>query len=260
MANEVTMPTADAAPAAVLHIPHASTRIPGDLRGSLIVSDDQLGLELLRMTDHYTDELFRVPAQVATSVVFPVSRLVCDPERFVDDADEPMAARGMGVIYTTRHDLGPLRQSPSPAERESFLGRFYRPHHRALEEAVTASLATHDRCLVIDCHSFPGSPLPYEPDPEARPDICIGTDAFHTPDMLRDAAVSAFELAGLTVKVDRPFAGALVPSSRFRHDSRVTAMMIEINRRLYMDEATGLRTRSFSKVQALIEDVITSTR
>ena len=51
------------------------------------------------MTDHFTDELFAGSSGTAR-VVYPVSRLVVDPERFVDDAQETMVSRGMGVIYT----------------------------------------------------------------------------------------------------------------------------------------------------------------
>ena len=244
-------------PAIVLHIPHASMEIPGDIRKSFVIDGAQLELELLRMTDHFTDDLFALPADSATSVVYPVSRLVCDPERYPDDSEETMSALGMGVIYTQRHDLGLLRTRPTPSEREALLDRFYRPHHEALGDAVSASLAVHDRCLVIDCHSFPGTPLPYETD-SARPDICIGTDEFHTPPALRDAAVSALEAGGLEVAVDRPFAGALTPASRYRKDYRISAIMIEVNRSLYMDEEAGKRGPEFNDIKALIERIITS--
>ena len=249
MADEVEVPPI------VLHVPHASREVPPDVRESFVVDDAELERELLLMTDHYTDELFLVPLEVATAVVYPVSRLVCDPERLLDDSEEPMATAGMGAIYTARHDLGPLRDPPSPSERELLLDRFYRPHHRALEEAVAASLDAHGWCLVVDCHSFPGTPLPYEPDKDVRPDICIGTDTFHTPRALRDVAVSAFETAGLEVELDRPFAGALVPSNRYRQDGKVTAVMIEVNRRLYMDEETGARGPRFLDIKTLLEHV-----
>jgi N-formylglutamate amidohydrolase len=244
-------------PAIVLHIPHASTEIPSDVRESFVIDGAQLELELLRMTDHFTDELFALPADSASSVAYPVSRLVCDPERYPDDSEETMSALGMGVIYTQRHDLGPLRTRPTPSEREALLDRYYRPHHEALEDTVSAALAAHNQCLVIDCHSFPGTPLPYETD-SARPDICIGTDEFHTPHALRDAAVSAFESAGLEVAVDRPFAGALTPASRYKKDHRVSAVMIEVNRRLYMDEEAGERGPEFNDIKALIGRIITS--
>ena len=246
-------------PPIVLHIPHASTDIPPEVRPSFLTTEAQLERELLLMTDHYTDELFLIPPAVATSVLYPVSRLVCDPERFLDDSEEPVAPRGMGVNYTIRHDGETcLRAPPSLSEREELLDLYYRPHHRALEEAVTASLAGRGRCLVIDCHSFPGTPLGYEPDKDVRPDICIGTDPFHTPARLRNAAVSAFETAGLSVFVDRPFAGALVPASRFQNERRVTAIMIEINRSLYMHEETASRGPRFLDIKALLDAVITS--
>ena len=89
---------AAAVPSLVLHIPHASTDIPFKLRRAFVMDDAHLKLELLKMTDHYTDELFLLPPQVATTVVYPISRLVCDPERYPDDSEETMAARGMGVI------------------------------------------------------------------------------------------------------------------------------------------------------------------
>ncbi len=231
--------------------------VPDEVRRSFVIDGTLLETELLRMTDHFTDELFLTPAVLATAIIYPVSRLACDPERFPDDSEEDMAARGMGVIYTKRHDKGPLRPPPSPSEREELLDRYYRPHHKALEEAVGASLAANGRCLVIDCHSFPSEPLPYESDP-ARPDICIGTDEDHTPDTLRDAAVSAFETAGLSVEVNRPFSGALVPANVYKRDRRVTALMLEVNRRLYMDERTGLRGPNFLDIKTLVGRVITS--
>ena len=219
---------------------------------------DDLGLarELLRMTDHYTDELFS-PAgdeRGGRAVVFPVSRLVVDPERFEDDTQEPMAAVGMGVIYTKSACGEPLRaEPPTLEERASLLERFYLPHHRKLEAAVNAALRTFGHCLVIDCHSFPSRPLPYEQDQDPdRPDICLGADDFHTPTDLLGAARRAFEAEGLSVAINRPFAGALVPMAFYRKDSRVSALMVEVNRGLYMDEGTGERTAVFRNIQAML--------
>jgi N-formylglutamate amidohydrolase len=64
----------------VLHIPHASTKIPADLRGTFLLSDQELQAELDRITDHATDLIFQHAFPGAPAVVFPVSRLVVDPE------------------------------------------------------------------------------------------------------------------------------------------------------------------------------------
>jgi N-formylglutamate amidohydrolase len=84
----------------VLHIPHSSRHVPQDERQAILLDDAALNHELLRMTDAYMDELFPITPFETGRVVFPVSRLICDVERFPSDEDEPMAARGMGVFYT----------------------------------------------------------------------------------------------------------------------------------------------------------------
>lgn len=242
----------------VLHIPHASRSIPGGLRGQFLLAQEALDAELLAMTDAHTDLLFGDLVAGAREVVFPVSRLVVDPERFVDDADEPMSMVGMGVVYTRTSRGEALRRNLDAEERRDLLSRFYESHHRALEAAVDDTLTETGSCLVVDCHSFPSVPLPYEFDRDRdRPDICVGMDAFHTPAKLLERSVAAFEREGLRVLVDRPFAGALVPASRYRRDRRVSAVMIEVNRRLYMDESTGSRTPGFESLRNVLRRVLT---
>jgi N-formylglutamate amidohydrolase len=57
------------------------------------------------------------------------------------------------------------------------------------------------------------------------------------------ASVAAVKEAGYSVTVEAPFAGALVPLASYRTDRRIWSVMIEVNRRLYMDEQSGLRNR-----------------
>ena len=86
-----------------------------------------------------------------------------------------------------------------------------------------------------------------------RPDICIGTDPFHTPAPVCDAFVSAFAALGFRVAVDTPFSGALVPAKYYRRDSRVQSVMVEVNRSLYLDEAIGLPAADFAAVAATVQ-------
>lgn len=243
----------------VLHIPHASTYIPEDVRPTLLLDDDELEDELLRLTDHFTDELFGRLIAGAAEIVFPVSRLVVDPERFEDDRLEPAARHGMGVIYTRGSRGQVLRAPPTAKQRGALLGRFYYPHHRRLAAAVQERLTAFGRCLVFDCHSFPRIPLPTERS-GFRPDICIGTDPFHTPSGLRDAAVSAFESVGFSVLVDHPFAGAIVPATWHSHDQRVSALMTEVARWLYMDELSAERCCDFNLVREQLRSVLERLR
>jgi len=246
----------------VLHVPHDAVEVPSDVRDQFVVDDAALQAELDRMTDHHTLALFAGERVGCRVVRAPVSRLVVDCERFADDAQEAMAARGMGAVYMRQSDGTRLRRDLLPGERQALMQRFYHPHHAALEAEVQAALDRHGRCLVLDCHSFPDQPLPYEDAlPDAfRPEICIGTDTFHTDQRLRDAFVQAFEQQGWSVCVDDPFAGAIVPASRYRRDRRVAAVMVEVNRRLYLLEDVATSINEFdefgSRVRALCADAI----
>lgn len=244
-----------------VHVPHSSLVVPDDVAAELLLTPAEIEQELLLMTDRYTDELFALPPDMATTVTFPVSRLVVDSERFTDDDREPMAQKGMGVVYTRTSDGRPLRRMPSPEEHARLLARFYDPHHAALTAVVATALEAHGSCLVVDAHSFPARPLPYEDDQRLdRPEICIGTDPQHTPAGLRDAVVDAFERTGFRVAVDRPFAGALVPMAFYGRELRVHAIMVEVNRGVYMNERTGERLAQFDDVRSrlvvALEDII----
>lgn len=229
----------------LLHIPHASIIIPAEERSRFCLPD--LEDELLKMTDRYCDELFTG----YDAVVFPVSRLVCDPERFRDDEQESMSRIGMGAVYTKTSSGEPLR-GITARERESLLQRYYDPHHHRLSAAVEAKLQTHGRCLIVDGHSFHPVPLPYEPDQEPeRPDFCIGTDPYHTPRRLAEEAMAFLKRRGFSAFENSPYSGSLVPMKFYERDQRVCSIMIEINRRLYMDENRE-RSDSFSLIQRTI--------
>lgn len=208
------------------------------------------------MTDWFTDEIFGGMENCA-DVIFPISRLVVDPERFENDDDEPMSAQGMGVVYELTSSQQRLRIKPSAADRRALMNAFYHPHHLLLSTLTDKAIEAHGHCLILDGHSFPSSPLPYEMDQSLdRPDICIGSDDFHTPGFLLNAAVDLFEEAGFDVAVNRPFSGALVPLGHFQSDKRVSALMIEVRRDLYMNESTAEKHSGFDATRRRIRLVL----
>ena len=186
------------------------------------------------------------------SAVNELSRLVFDPERFLDDSAEAMAQRGQGVVYWLGSQGQQLREA-SMQVRDRHVRERYRPYHAALDALVGEQLLAAGECLLIDCHSFPTVPLPSEIDqtPE-RPDIFIGTDRQHTPERLASALEKAFKAAGWRVQRDQPYAGTFVPSGYYGRDQRVRSVMIEVRRGLYMDEVTGMRLPAFASVRAAV--------
>ena len=233
----------------LLHIPHSSTLIPKEYEEDYTVD---LPNELRFMTDWYTEELFDYPA---TKLVFPVSRLVCDVERFRDSRLEEMSRRGMGACYTHGY-MGSRIRSLSREKEEQILQRWYDPHHRSLKDMTAEKLDHYGTCLIIDCHSFHASPLPYEPDKrDKRPDICIGADPFHTPGQVIELLTRSFAQRGYSVAVNSPYSGAITPLDYYRRNRDVMSVMIEVNRGLYL--SNDLRKNdAFSSVKRDIGESI----
>ncbi|MCQ2379922.1 MAG: N-formylglutamate amidohydrolase [Victivallaceae bacterium] len=215
----------------VIHIPHSSHFVPDFLRPDILLSDDELHQSLSAITDWRTRDLF-CHGGLGERVVFPVSRLICDPERFRKDADEDMASRGMGAVYVLDPFLRPLRKF-DPVKRELMLRLYYDRHHRRLRDAVSGKLGRLGRCLIVDAHSFPCVPLPYERHQRNdRPDICIGTSGPNTTRLLANRATRFFQNCGLSVSVNYPYAGSMVPLD-YIGDARVQSLMVELNRGLF---------------------------
>jgi N-formylglutamate amidohydrolase len=224
----------------ILHVPHSSRTVPDDVRRGITLDDAALGAELDHITDAHTAEI--AAAAVARCATAPwrfvngLSRLVIDPERFPDEREE-MLAVGMGAVYTRTTHGEELR--PSTYDGKPLLDAYFHPYAAAMTEAVDERLAAVGRAVIVDVHSYPALRLPYELHGDGpRPPICLGRDAFHTPDALLAHAERAFARFGGT-GIDSPFAGTYVPLRHYGRDPRVTALMIEIRRDLYMTEPGG---------------------
>lgn len=240
----------------VVHVPHGGVRIPEEVRRGLVVDDERLEAELLLLTDWHTGQLFG-PAAVAVggvAIVNRLSRLVVDHER-LPESREPLARVGLGAVYTRTADGTALRARHDTGVRVGLLDRYFAPWAAAVEGLVAAALGGHGRCLILDGHSFPSQPLPYEQPGLARPDVCIGFAEPHTPHDVVAELTAACEAHGFTVAHNEPFAGSYVPLARFGVDTRVTSVMIEVNRARYLDEATGDRTVGFAATAALVAEL-----
>ena len=148
----------------------------------------------------------------------------------------------MGVVYTHTANGNALR-AIAEIERLDLINSYYHPHHNALTRMVNDCVEQHNQCLIIDCHSFPAQPLPYESD-TSRPDICLGTDSYHTTTELRDCLLKTFEALGYVVAIDSPFSGTIVPLKHYHKDQRVASVMIEVNRSLYASPSGFKRVQS----------------
>ncbi|MFH9859378.1 N-formylglutamate amidohydrolase [Streptomyces sp. NPDC017202] len=224
----------------ILHVPHSSRAIPAAVRQDIVLDDAALERELDHITDSHTAEIAAAAAARCSTApwrfVNRLSRLVVDPERFPDEREE-MLSVGMGAVYTRTTHREELRQAGH--DGRPLVEEYFEPYAAAMTDAVTERLAAVGRAVIVDVHSYPTAPLPYELHGDGpRPPVCLGSDGFHTPEGLRLRAERAFAGFGGT-GINSPFAGTYVPLAYYGKDPRVSALMIEIRRDVYMTEPGG---------------------
>lgn len=98
--------------------------------------------------------------------------------------------------------------------------------------------------LIIDCHSFPSD--------LADIDICIGynDDASKPEQEMIDKATHLFDRAGFKVGLNNPYSNSITPKKPVDYKS----LMIEVNKRCYMNGGTLARTVGYDIISGLVND------
>ena len=128
-----------------------------------------------------------------------------------------------------------------PLQHEALMSLYYQ-HQRRLMAAIGPG------SLVVDCHSFTAS----IPNPEDV-DICLGwnEDASRPPQALLEWLTARFEAAGYRVGFNAPFSNSISPRMAFAYPS----LMLEVNKRIYMDEQRLEKSPDFAHVHALLGEI-----
>lgn len=236
----------------ILHIPHSSEKIPDN--DGYVVSEGTLKKETLLLTDWYIDDLFSFTDGVSITADF--NRIFCDVQRFGDDNQEPMASLGLGVIYTKNHNGIELRKA-SPELKLKILDNYYFPHHESLTSAVDEGVNLHGRVLIIDCHAFRHQAFKYHLSPAMpRPDFRIGIDNFHTPRALFKYIAVVLKMLGYTVEINAMQSCPMVPTKYYFVDKRVSSVVIEINRDLYLMPGANKKNNRYNQVKLDIQKLL----
>ncbi len=214
----------------LLHIPHASTAFP---EGSHYYFNDLYEEEKL-LIDYYTDDLFST-SQI-DSIVFPYCRLYCDVERLIND---PLEKKGLGISYQRSRSFSTL-ETAFP---------LYADHHAEVSKKL---VEMGEGTFLIDCHSFTSMPNLLNSNPPDI-DICIGYNDDETcPDkVVIGNIVQYFRSLGYKVGINEPFSN----SKTFSVPVKYHSVMIEVNKRLYMDERTLEKTEGFEKLKNEIQEL-----
>jgi N-formylglutamate amidohydrolase len=124
----------------------------------------------------------------------------------------------------------------------------HKPYHAALSRLINRAMRTFGVVLLVDVHSMPSASV--ERESGRKIDIVIG-DRFGTsawPLVVERLEGSARAL-GYATNRNRPYAGGYITEHYGAPDAGQQALQIEINRSLYMNEATGEFNAGFDRLR-----------
>ena len=229
----------------LFHVPHSSLKIPKQYWNICIKDKKYIETTNKFLSDYLTDKL--IPNK-CNKIVFKYSRLFCDVEKFKDDSKEIMSKKGMGVIYT--NDCDNIITIPNKKYKRKVLKSYYFKHHNKLDKMVTNLLKKHNKCIIVDFHSFSDELTKKLFNINDNSDICIGIDTTYTDEKLINFTISHFKKYGYSVEINKPYSGTIIPNKYFhKQEKRLSSIMLEINKRIYLKNKTA-----FDKFKQCIED------
>ena len=251
--------------AMVFASPHSGRDYPAEFLAQSALDP----LTLRKSEDSFVDELFAgAPARGAPLLRALFPRAFVDPNREAYELDpamfadalpdfvnvrSPRVSAGLGTIARVVASGAEIyRRQLMFEEAERRINHYYQPYHQTLQSLVDQTVARFGRCLLIDCHSMPSIGRPMDQDTgTARVDVVLG-DCYGTAcaALVIQLAEDTLRQLGYRVVRNTPYAGGYTTRRYGRPRAGLHALQIELNRRLYMDEATHRRAPAFAAIAA----------
>jgi len=248
----------------VFSSPHSGRVYPA----SFIKGSNLDAATLRRSEDCFVEEIFSGVVQLGSPLIrthFPRAYLdvnrepyELDPAMFADPLPPHVNTRslrvagGLGTIARVVADATEIYREPlAYAEAERRIRLLYMPFHDALRDLLDETHQAYGCALLIDCHSMPSVAGPSEDDISTdRPDIVLG-DRYGTAcavEITQKAERILRDLGYSTIR-NNPYAGGFNTEHYGQPNKGFHALQIEINRGLYMNEASLQRGPGLKKLR-----------
>jgi len=253
----------------VLDSPHSGSRFPADF--DAVVSE----LALREAEDCYVDELWgAAPALGAPLLAAQFPRTYIDPNRHPGDVDPALldgpwpgelvpsgkAKIGKSLVWRTLEDGRPIyARRLKPEEVRRRIEKFHAPYHAALRGLLDEAHARFGAVWHINCHSMRAVAGRQSDDGEGRPraDFVLGDrDGTTCEAAFTEFARATLAGMGYQVKVNDPYKGVELVRAYSDPRARRHSLQIEINKRLYMDEATLRKSAGFDGLRRDLESFL----
>lgn len=247
----------------VLDSPHSGHRFPADFGAAVSEFDLRDG------EDSFVDALWQPAAERGIpllAALFP--RTYLDVNRHAGDIDPALldapwtgefqpsgkAHLGKALIWRTLDDGRPIYDRQlTVAELQQRIDRCHRPYHQALRGLLDAAHARFGVVYHLNCHSMNAvSGVMGEGGAgQRRADMVLGDrDGTSCAPGFTAFVRDTLAARGYEVAVNQPFKGVELVRAYADPAAGRHSLQLEVNKRLYMDEATRQRHAGFDRLQA----------
>ncbi|MDB5431951.1 MAG: N-formylglutamate amidohydrolase [Caulobacter sp.] len=263
-------PDADTPPTPLVFAsPHSGRTYPPEMMAAAALDHDAIR----RSEDAFVDTLLTTAPALGVSVL--TARLArayvdlnrepweLDPTMFEDELPEfargrtARVAAGLGAIARVAAEGREIyARKLTFAEARVRIETGHRPYHAALTSLIDEAKAAHGFCILIDWHSMPAAAArqPVTARHGKGCDMVLG-DRFGAAcaPALTLIVERELEALGYACARNAPYAGGYTTEHYGRPRTKVHALQIEINRGLYLDEATLEPTEGLARLTADVE-------
>lgn len=257
----------------VLDSPHSGTRYPDDFRHACDLA------VLRRAEDTHVERLYDFAPGLGAAwieALFPRSYL--DANRALTELDValldgpwsgPVATDeralgkvrlGKGLIWSTTDEGQPLYQRKlGVQEVQDRIARCWQPYHAAVAQAIDAAHARHGYSIHLNCHSMPAVAGRYATEfpGQAHADFVVGDrDGTTASQALSRRICAHLESLGYHVAYNHPYKGVELVRAYGKPSAQRHSIQLEINRKLYMDEATLALHAGFEPLRAHLRSLV----
>ena len=253
----------------ILDSPHSGHDFPADF--GAVVSE----AELREGEDCFVDELYAGAAEMGAPLLAALwPRTYLDPNRHAGDVDLDLlqgpwhgeyrpsgkAKVGKALIWRTLEDGRPIyARKLAPDTVMKRIEGFHLPYHEKIKQLLSETHAEFGRVYHINCHSMRAVAGKQSEDGEgsARADFVLGDRDGTSCDPAFTAFVRKTLVAmGYRVKVNDPYKGVELVRAYSDPKAGRHSLQIEINKRLYMEEATLQKNAGFDSLRFSITELL----
>jgi N-formylglutamate deformylase len=256
-------PAAAAVPL-VLDSPHSGRDFPADFDAAVSRFDLREG------EDCFVDELYAPAADLGVPLLAArFARTYLDANRHRGDIDLDLiegghwphehvpsgkARIGKALIWRTLDDGRPIySRKLAVGEVVSRIERCHAPYHARLRRLLEATHARFGVVYHINCHSMPavGGKMGEGAEGKPRAEFVLGDrDGTSCDPAFTEFVRSTLAAMGYEVAVNDPYKGVELVRAYSNPAQRRHSLQVEINKKLYMDEATRTKHDGFAALQA----------